>query len=117
MKTDTMLHGVNAGDVRTTHRKSLTNPLPTRFTSFLPTVPRPSVRLYIYFIAYEQAMHPLVFPSLLIVNAGRSECPLGTLRLLTYDYATGLVLCSLHVLMSMCHFWLLFLLFMDPFPP
>jgi len=73
------------------------SPVPTQFTSFLPTVPRPRVRLYIYFIAYERAIHSLCFLVLLIVD-GRSECPLGTLSLLTSDYAAGLVLYSLHVL-------------------
>jgi len=43
VKPDTMLHGVNVGDVCTTHRGSITNPLPTRFTSFLPTVPCTSI--------------------------------------------------------------------------
>ena len=42
------------------------------------------------------------FLAWLIVD-GRSECPLGTLSLLTFDYAAGLILYSLHVLMSMCH--------------
>jgi len=40
---------------------------------------------------------PLVSPDLFIVDA-RSECPLGTLSLLTCDYAAGLVSYSLHVL-------------------
>ena len=40
-----------------------TNPLPTRLTSFPPTASRPPVRLYIYIITYERAIHPLVFPS------------------------------------------------------
>ena len=39
------------------------NPLLARFTSFPPTVPRPPVRLSIYIITYERAIHPLVFPS------------------------------------------------------
>ena len=34
---------------------------PTRFVSFPPTVPRPPVRLYILFIAYERAI-PLICP-------------------------------------------------------
>ena len=37
-----MLHDVNAEDVRTTHRESITD----RFTSCEPSVPRPSVHLY-----------------------------------------------------------------------
>jgi len=39
-----------------------TDLLPTRFTSFLPTFPCLPVHLYIFFIAYEQAIPLLVFP-------------------------------------------------------
>jgi len=62
--------------------------------SFLPTVPRQPVRLYIYFIAYERVIHPFVFPN--FAHHGRSECPLGTRSLLTCGYAGGLVLYSLY---------------------
>ena len=42
----------------------------------------------------------------LLIADGRSECPLGTLiSMLTCDYAAGLVLYSLHVLRSICHFF------------
>jgi len=51
-----------------------------------------------------------------LIGDGLSECLLGTLSLLTCDYAAGLVLYSLHVLLSMCHFPA-FLSLMDPFPP
>ena len=44
----------------------------TRFTSFLPTVPRPPVRLYVYELYIFSC-----FLALLIVD-GRSNCPLGT---------------------------------------
>jgi len=60
------------GDVRTAHRKS---PL-ARLTS-LPTVPRLPVRLYIYSVAYEQAIHRLVFLSS-AHRCARSDCLLGT---------------------------------------
>ena len=66
VKADIMLRGV----VREMSASPTVNPLPTRFTSILPdscpsyrTVPRQPVRLYIYFVAYERAIHPLVFPS------------------------------------------------------
>jgi len=43
----------------------------------LPTVPRLPIRLYIYSIAYEQAVRPLVFLSS-AHRCARSDCPLGT---------------------------------------
>ena len=59
VKADTLLRDVMRGiPVPPT-----TNPLPTRFPCFPPTAPRPPVRLYIYTITYERAIHLLVFPS------------------------------------------------------
>jgi hypothetical protein len=57
VKTDTMLHDIMLYHPSRIHYRP-------RFTS-LPSVPRPPVRLYIYisFIAYERAIHRLVFPS------------------------------------------------------
>jgi len=112
VKADTMLYGVNTGDVRTTHRESSTDPIHVLPTDS-PSSACPPVRLHIYFIAYERA---ICFLALLIVD-GRSECPLGTLSLLTCDYAAGLVLYSLHVLMSMCHFCSSSCRSWTPFPP
>jgi len=94
-----MLHGVNAGDVR----PPTANPLPTRFTAFLPTVPRPPVRT-IYTLLPGKELYVLSCFLVLLIVDGRSACPLVTLVLLTCDYAAGLILYSLHVLMSMCHF-------------
>ena len=59
-------------DVRSALRESL----PARLTS-LPRVPRPPVRLHIYSIVYEQAIHPLVFLSS-AHRCARSDCLLGT---------------------------------------
>jgi len=55
------------------------------------------------------------FLALLIVD-GCSECPFGTLILLIYDYAAGLVLRSLHVLTSMCRFFAPLLVAHEPLP-
>ena len=73
------------------------NILRTRFTSYTPSVPfRPSARIYIYILLLAIELYILsCFLALLIVD-GRSEHPLGA-------YAAGLVLYSLHVLISMCH--------------
>jgi len=54
-----MPYDINAGGVVL----PTANPFPTRFTACIPSVPRPPVRPHIYFIAYERAIHPLVFPS------------------------------------------------------
>jgi len=59
VRVDTMPYDINAGDVE----PPTANPFPTRFTACIPSVPRPPVRSHIYFIAYERAIHPLVFPS------------------------------------------------------
>jgi len=99
VKVDTMLHDVHAGipynpsrihhrpDSRPAYRKSLVRPF-ARIYTLLPTN-----ELYIL----------SCFLALLIVDE-HSECPLGTPSLLTCNYAPKFVLCSLHVLMSMCHF-------------
>ena len=58
VKADTLLRGV----VRGASVPPTANPLPTRFTSFPPTVPHPPVRFYRYIIPYERAIHPLLFP-------------------------------------------------------
>ena len=93
------------------------SPLPTPFTSCVPSVPRPSVRLYIKLLRTNELFTLSCFLALFIVD-GRSEYPLGTLSLLTCDYAAGLVLYSFRILMPVCHFfWLLFLSLMDTFPP
>jgi len=107
-----MPHGVNAGNVV----PPITNLLPTRFTS---CVPQSAVRPFphIHILLRTNGLYiPSWFLTLLIVD-GRSECPLGTLSLLTCDYAAGVVLYSLHVLTLMCHSLLLFLSLMDPLPP
>ena len=59
VKSNTILRDVMQG----TSVPPAANPLLTRFTSFPPTVPRPPVRLYIYIITCERAIHPLLFPS------------------------------------------------------
>ena len=59
LKADALLRGI----IRGMSVPPTTNPLLVRFTSFPPTVPRPPVRLYIYIITYERAIHPLVSPS------------------------------------------------------
>jgi len=95
-----MLRGVDAGDVRTTHRESITDPIHPAYRQPLvcPSAPTytllPTNELYILscFLA-------------LLVGDGRSECPLGALSLLTCDYAAGLILYALHVLTSICHFF------------
>jgi hypothetical protein len=51
----------NAGDVRTTHRESTTDP-DSRPSYRQPSSAR-SLCIYISFIAYERAIHRLVFPS------------------------------------------------------
>jgi len=88
-----MLYGVNAGDVRTTHRESITDPIHVLRT-VSPSFARPPVYLYIllYFLAF-------------LVGDGRPGCPLGTLSLLTCGDAAVLALYALHVLTSMCHFF------------
>jgi len=54
-----MLHGVNTGDIRTTHREYSTDPI-----HVLPTDSPSSARPPVYILfAYEQAIHSLVFPS------------------------------------------------------
>ena len=73
MKTENILRDAMRG----TSVPPTANPLPTRFTSFPPTVPHPPVRLYMHLITCERAIHPLVFLALLIVD-GRSDCPLRT---------------------------------------
>jgi len=89
-------------------------PLP--FTPCVPSFPRLSVRLYRCLLRTDELFILLCFLALLIVD-GRSECPLAILSLLSCDYAAGLFIYALHVLMSMCHFcssagrsWM-------PFPP
>ena len=47
------------GNVHITHREPTTDP---PITSFLPTVPHPPVRVYIFFIAHKRATHPPMFP-------------------------------------------------------
>jgi len=63
---------------------------------------RPSPCIYILLPANE--LYLLSWFLLLLVLDGRLECPLGTFSLLTCEYAAGLVLYSLHVLTSTCHF-------------
>jgi len=59
VKIDTVLHGINAG----VSVPPTASPVPTRFTPFLPTAPRPPIRLYLYFIVHERAIHSLLFLS------------------------------------------------------
>jgi len=58
------------------------NPLSTRFTSLLPTIPRPPrlpVCLYIYTPLPTNELYTLSWFLALLIVDGRSECPLGTL--------------------------------------
>jgi len=82
-----MLHGVNAGDVRTTHRESITDPIHVLPTDS-PSSARPPV--YILLLPVNDLFILSCFLTLLIVH-GRSEFPLWILSLLTCDYAAGLV--------------------------
>ena len=68
MKADTMLHGVNAGDVHTTHHEP-----DSRFPTDTPSSACPPV--YIYCLPTNDPFILLSFPVLLIVD-GHSECPL-----------------------------------------
>jgi len=92
------------------------NPLPTTSCpAYRQSLVRPFARIYALLRRNELSILSC-FLDLLIVDGG-SECPLGTLSMLTCDYSAGLVLYSVQVLMSMFHFLLLFLSLMDPFPP
>ena len=104
----------NMGDVRTIHRESAT----TRFTSFLPTVPRPPVHLYILYFLRTRYSSSRVSKPFLSLTDGQTvllepDVPLG---LLTCDYAARLDLYLFHLLMPMyqfnlssCHSWTLWL--------
>jgi len=68
VKADTTLHGVNAGDVRMAHRKSITDPI-----HVLRTVSSSPVRSPVYtLLRMNELFILLCFPSLFIVD-GRSE--------------------------------------------
>ena len=72
-KLDTMLRYVMRGmPVPTTE-----NPLPIRFTSSLPTVPRPLVRLYIRLLSMSDLYILSYYLALQIID-GPSNRPLGT---------------------------------------
>jgi len=90
-----MLHGVNAGDVRTTHHESITTPIHVLPTDG-PSSACPPVRLStrVYTLLWRDELYIFSCFLALLIGDGRSECPLGTLSLLTCEYAAGLVLYS-----------------------
>jgi len=84
------------------------SPLPPRFTSFLPTAPHPPVRLStcVHTLLCRDELYIFSCFLALLIGDGRSELMSSwNTRLLTCEHAAGLVLYSLHVLMSMCHFF------------
>jgi len=101
-----MLYGINTGDVHTTHRESITDPI-----HVLPIDSPSSARPTSLF------MNELYILSCFLVYSSLTDAQnvllAGTLSLLTCDYAAGLVLYSLYVIMSMCHSLLLFSSLMD----
>ena len=96
-----MLHGVNAGDIRTTNRESITDSIHALPTDGLSPIRPPAYELYCLRTSYSSSRVSWCCSSLmdaLNVLLGHSVC-------FACEHAAGLMLHSLHVLTSMCHFF------------